>query len=558
MIPINFKKLLTQKDIKYLINNLFETVETPLYLVSIDGKVLFGTYTEGLTEKYPVQLSGTTYGWVVGDSKALAIAELTSFLIKQEFEKKSLAKELLERYDEIDLFDELSTQITNSLDINQIAQLVLERISTIIECNIGVFLLLDDNTNQLKPISDFGEFGCFEFPITLGKGILGEIISRGKGEIVNSICKSLKCYDSDKPILSLICVPLKNKDKVIAAITVGSQTQVNYTTEDLKVLNIFATQAAIAIEKALLYEQSLNAAKSAQQQTKELQQTLDKLQQAQAQLIHSEKMSSLGQMVAGIAHEINNPVNFIKGNIGYGFNYAQDLIELINMYQENYPQPIAEIEEKIEDINLDFMKNDFLDLLNSMKVGVNRIRDIVRSLGIFSHLDKAEIKAVNIHEGIDGTLMILSHRLSANKERKSIDIVREYGDIPLVNCYAGQLNQVFMNILSNAIDALQEKGDLIIIRTTMIKNNLVNISIIDNGPGIVEDIQKKLYDPFFTTKEVGKGTGLGMAISYQIIVEKHGGILKCISELNKGTEFKIQIPIEPIQVTLQVDSEIKK
>ncbi|MGB3640587.1 MAG: ATP-binding protein, partial [Rivularia sp. (in: cyanobacteria)] len=147
------------------------------------------------------------------------------------------------------------------------------------------------------------------------------------------------------------------------------------------------------------------------------------------------------------------------------------------------------------------------------------------------------------------TLMILGHRLSAKKEIKSIEIVKEYGDLPLVNCYAGQLNQVFMNILSNAIDALQEKGDLIRIRTTMTKNNLVNISIIDNGPGIVEDIQKKLYDPFFTTKEVGKGTGLGMAISYQIIVEKHGGTLKCISELDKGTEFQIQIPIEPIQVT---------
>ncbi|MBV6624611.1 MAG: GAF domain-containing protein [Rivularia sp. (in: Bacteria)] len=545
MIPINFQKLLTQKDIGYAVKHIFATVETPLYLITPDGKILFGNYQENLNEKYPIELSGKILAWVVGNAKALPISQLISFLVKQEFEKKSLAKELLERYEEIDLFDELSTQITNSLNIKQIAQLVLERISQIIECNIGVFLLLDSDTNQLKPTAKFGDFGCFEFPISLGKGILGKIIQRGKGEIVNNICESLKCYDSDEPIVSLICVPLKNKDKIIAAIAIGSQTQTNYTTEELKLLNIFATQAAIAIEKALLYEQSLNAAQCAREQAEELQQTLDKLQQTQAQLIHSEKMSSLGQMVAGIAHEINNPINFIKGNIGYGFNYAQDLIELIDLYRQNYPQPASEIAEKIEDINFDFLKDDFLNLLNSMKVGVNRIKDIVRSLGIFSHLDKTEIKAVNIHEGIDGTLMILRHRLDKNEEKDSIEIVKEYGDIPLVSCYAGQLNQVFMNILSNAIDALQEKGDLIIIRTQMVKDNWVSISIIDNGPGIDEQVQQKLYDPFFTTKEAGKGTGLGMAISYQIVVEKHGGNLTCISELEKGTEFRIQIPIEP-------------
>ena len=550
MIPINFHKFLTQKHIIYLIKNIFATVETPLYIISTDGKILFGTYQQELREKYPVELSGNIFAWVVGGSTALPASQLLSFLIKQEYEKKSLAKELLERYEEIDLFYELSTQITNSLNLNKIAQLVLERIRTIIECNIGVFLLLESQKGQLKSLYEFGDVSCFQLPITLGEGVLGEIIKKGKGEIINNICQSLKCSNHDKVIRSLICVPLKNKEEVIAAIAVGSQTNINYSTEEFKLLNIFATQAAIAIEKALLYEQSLNAAKCAQEQAKQLQQTVDKLQQAQAQLVHSEKMSSLGQMVAGIAHEINNPINFIKGNIGYGFNYAHDLIDLLDLYQYNYPQATPEIKEKIEDINLDFLKEDFLQLLNSMKLGVNRIKDIVRSLGIFSHLDKAEIQTVNIHEGIDGTLMILRHRLNANERRNCIEIVKEYGDIPLVKCYAGQLNQVFMNILSNAIDALQEKGDMILIRTQIINDNWAIISIIDNGPGISKDIQKKLYDPFFTTKEVGKGTGLGMAISYQIVVEKHGGVLKCLSELGKGTEFQIQIPIEPLQDTL--------
>ena len=294
------------------------------------------------------------------------------------------------------------------------------------------------------------------------------------------------------------------------------------------------------------------------QQAQELEIALHKLKNTQAQLIQSEKMSSLGQLVAGVAHEINNPVNFINGNLNPANEYIQNLLSLLDLYGKHYPQPGAAIEEFADLIELEFLRSDLPKIFNSMKIGAERIRAIVLSLRTFSRLDEAEMKAVDIHEGIDSTLMIIQSRLKSTDQRPKIEVLKEYGDLPLIECYAGQLNQVFMNILTNAIDALEDsvvrgrwatKKQLktdhprIYIRTQLLAPNQVTIRIADNGLGIPEEIKNQLFNPFFTTKPVGKGTGMGLAISYQIITERHSGSIECISQPGVGAEFVIRIPL---------------
>ena len=315
-------------------------------------------------------------------------------------------------------------------------------------------------------------------------------------------------------------------------------------------LNKKIDELAKEIQKRKYAEEALSQANEelelrVEERTAALKETLNELQNTQTQLIQTEKMSSLGQMVAGVAHEINNPVSFIGGNLTYAQEYIKDLLKLVQLYQQYYPNPSQEIQEEIKVIDLDFLVSDLTKLLNSMTVGTQRIQEIVKSLRNFSRLDEAELKQVNIHEGIDSTLMILEHRLQATHEHSEIKVIKEYAKLPLVECYPGKLNQVFMNIIANAIDALSDGvGPQIHIRTELLDDRWVAITIADNGPGMNEQVRSKLFDPFFTTKPVGKGTGIGLSISYQIIVEKHGGELNCLSDLGQGAFFVIKIPIQ--------------
>ena len=286
----------------------------------------------------------------------------------------------------------------------------------------------------------------------------------------------------------------------------------------------------------------------------ELETTLEDLKFLQVKLIESEKMSALGVLVAGIAHEINNPVSFIYGNLNHAKDYCQDLLKLIVLYQRNYPEPVAEIKAEIEAVELEFVKQDLGKLFQSMYNGAERISQIIKSLRTFSRLDEATFKLVDIHEGIDSTLLILNHRLKATANNPNgIQLIRQYEELPLIECYPSQLNQVFLNILSNAIETLEEASQArnqeisectILIRTYKASEDQIIISITDNGLGIPDIIRPKLFEPFFTTKPVGKSTGLGLSISYQIVAELHHGKLDYNSAVGKGTEFVVALPIK--------------
>ncbi|RCJ26965.1 serine/threonine protein kinase [Nostoc minutum NIES-26] len=350
---------------------------------------------------------------------------------------------------------------------------------------------------------------------------------------------------------SIFCLPIMYQSQLTGIIYLENQLSAGaFIPERIEVLKVLVSQMAIAIENARLYTRE-------QEKSRQLAQYLKDLQEAQLQLIQSEKMSSLGNLVAGIAHEINNPVGFITGSISQAKDAIKDLIDYLQLYRAKFPNRDAEIEEKAEEIDVDFLLEDLPKMIDGMKVGTQRIRNISTSLRTFSRADNVSKVSANIHEGIDSTLMILQHRLKANSNRPAIEIIKEYGDISLVKCYLGQLNQVFMNILANAIDALEEVNagrsyeenlatthSAITIKTEINKDNQnVIIKIKDNGLGMTEEVKSCIFNHLFTTKDVGKGTGLGLSISRQIIVENHGGSLICESVLGQGTEFIISIPI---------------
>jgi signal transduction histidine kinase len=375
-------------------------------------------------------------------------------------------------------------------------------------------------------------------------------------------------------VKSILCTPVINQNKLIGIIYLENNLTVGaFTPARLEIVKILSTQIVISLENALLYKNLEEYSHTLKEKVKErtfelsekndklkdqaikLQKALEELKQTQTQLIQTEKMSSLGQLVAGVAHEINNPVNFIYGNLKHASEYTEHLLHLIALYQDSNPSPKPEIQNYIEEIELEYLLEDLPKLFSSMQLGANRIREIILSLRSFSRLDEADMKSVDIHEGIESTLLILQNRLNKKVDDSGIQVIKKYGKLPLVECYPGQLNQVFMNVIANAIDALErrdshrsqtqmkENSSTIFIVTEVIDRDWIRIRIADNGTGVTEEVHTKLFDPFFTTKPIGSGTGLGLSISYQIVVKKHGGQLNCVSALGQGAEFIIEIPV---------------
>jgi len=443
------------------------------------------------------------------------------------------------------------------MDLNQINQ------------HKGNILVVDDTPDNLRLLSTMLSAQGFDvrkalngkLALTACQMVLPDVILLDinmPGMDGYQVCQQLKSDDKTCEIPVIFISALDDVLDKVKAFDVGG---VDYITKPF-----YGAEVVLRIENQINLR-SLQI--KLQEKNLLLQQALDNLKAVQVQQIQNEKMVALGQLVAGIAHEVNNPISFIYGNLQYAGQYVQDLVNLIEVYQQEYPKPTPKIQQIVKDVDLDFMINDLQNLIGAMYRGADRIREIVLTLQNFSRHDEAEMKQVNIHQGIDSTLVMLQHRLRETADRPTIVVIKDYGNLPLINCYASELNQVFMHLLNNAIDAIDrlavsgqwsvvngKKTDnqqlatnnpQIRIYTEVKESNIVRIAIADNGSGINESLRSRLFDPFFTTKPVGKGSGLGLSISHQIVVQKHQGQITCTPSLGKGAEFVIEIPVKQPQ-----------
>ncbi len=454
----------------------------------------------------------------------------------------------------------LSSQITHSLELEIILESCVKEIYQLLQldyCSFSWYRSHNPNPSwdivyEKVKTSEFILFNKPNFTqkieifvaklISLENKIIDDVST-----IDEPIIKNI--FDS-KNLNSVLTQNLLNNYGDIGILLCASSSKRTWTQEEIELMKQVKAQLIIALNQAQLYNEARTNAEEAQQALKDLQQT-------QSQLVQSEKMSALGNLVAGVAHEINNPVGFINGNLHHTEEYIQDLVEHLKLYQQHYPKPVVEIKENAETIDLDFLLEDLPKMIDSMKLGTERIQNISTSLRTFSRADTDKKIIFDIHAGIDSTILILKHRLKANEKRPEIEIIKNYGKLPQVECFPGQLNQVFMNILANAIDALDDSNigrsfaeienqpnQITISTQELAEQNQIAIYIRDNGLGMTEDIKKQIFNHLFTTKGVGNGTGLGLSISRQIIEDKHQGSLECISTIGRGTEFVIKISID--------------
>ncbi|MEP6582314.1 ATP-binding protein, partial [Microcoleus vaginatus GB2-A3] len=475
----------------------------------------------------------------------------------------------------------LAGEIVLDKFLDKLLKVVMENAGAQTSCLVletdGILTLKATGTVEQEQITSWSSTSI-ENSQSLPVSLINYVARTKENVVLNNAAKEgifvKDSYIIKAQVKSILCTPVINQNKLLGIIYLENNLTVGaFTSARLEIVKILSTQIVISLENALLYKNLEEYSRTLEEKVEErtfelsekndklkdqaikLQKALDELKQAQAQLIQTEKMSSLGQLVAGVAHEINNPVNFIYGNLNHAKEYSEQLLHLITLYQHSNSSPKPDIEDYIEEIDLEYLLEDLPKIFSSMQLGASRIREIVLSLRNFSRLDEADMKSVDVHEGIESTLLILRNRLQKKADHSAIQVIKKYGKLPLVECYPGQLNQVFMNIIANGIDALEERDthrsptqikenySTILIVTEVIDCDRVRIRIADNGTGVTEEVRSKLFDPFFTTKPVGSGTGLGLSISYQIVVEKHGGQLNCVSAPGQGAEFIIEIPV---------------
>ncbi|WP_442939383.1 ATP-binding protein [Nostoc sp.] len=512
--------------------------------------------TEVLEKRYPQLLVPVLQGQLnrLQLSSSIDTSSFTHQTIHTNISSSSISETL-----DLSTIFKASQALSSEIKLEQVLTTLLQVIMENAGAQKAILLVLQQDSLVVEAVANIDEgVTLLSVPLSTNEGIPITLVNYVKHSLRTVVLDDATAqtnfiadpYFMQQQPKSVLCTPILNQGKLIGLLYLENPLTIGVFTRDrTEVIQLLCTQAAISLENARLYQESQNYAH-------QLERSLQELERTQLQMVQNEKMATLGNLVAGVAHEINNPIGFLEGSLDNAEEYTQDLLTHIQLFKQYHPTPAIAVIEHSEKIDLEFLIEDLPKLVSSMKVASERIKDISISLRTFSRADTAEKVACNLHEGIESTLLILKYRLKANEKRPAIEVVTEYGNLPPVKCFLGQLNQVFMNIIANAIDALdtsieghsyaqvRDEYQQILIHTEVSTDNkTVIIRIRDSGQGMPEEIRAQIFNHLFTTKEVGKGTGLGLAIARQIVEEIHNGQLSCNSVLGEGTEFVIEIPV---------------